>query len=205
MPSETFNHLPLEKKQMIINAAKKEFSSVSYHEASINKIIKGASISRGSFYMYFKDKEDLYVTITKHECEEMIQKMVCKLNENKGDLFVTYKTIYTNLLEKVTNQESSSLQQNVLLNMNFKSDQLTFENMIKDHQKDVEEFLNAVDTSRLLLETKEELFDVVDMLNLLLIHSLVLIVKEKGNPTKVRMRYERQLDIIKQGVERKIV
>lgn len=202
MPSETFHHLHEEKKQMILNAAKKEFSSVSYHEASINKIIKEADISRGSFYMYFKDKEDLYVTITEHECKEMIRKMVDKLKENHGDLFFTYQKIYTNLYGKVTKEESSSLQKNVLLNMNFKSDQLIFEKMKNHHQKYVDEFLKAIDTSRLKIETKNELFDVVDMLNLLLIHSLVLIVKDKEVPEKVKQRYERQLGIIKQGVEK---
>ncbi|HPJ23615.1 MAG TPA: TetR family transcriptional regulator [Bacillota bacterium] len=59
MPTSTFINLPTEKKDKIINAAINEFSSVSFDKASINKIIKEAGISRGSFYMYFEDIYDL--------------------------------------------------------------------------------------------------------------------------------------------------
>ena len=48
-----------EKKQAILEAAVHEFSRVPYSSASINQIIKEADISRGSFYTYFEDKDDL--------------------------------------------------------------------------------------------------------------------------------------------------
>lgn len=59
MPSKTFENLSEEKKNRIIEASVKEFSMVPFEKTSINKIIKDAGISRGSFYMYFKDKYDL--------------------------------------------------------------------------------------------------------------------------------------------------
>ena len=59
MPSQTFFNLPEEKQKKIIDAAIDEFAEVPFAEASINKIIKTAEISRGSFYMYFDDKYDL--------------------------------------------------------------------------------------------------------------------------------------------------
>ena len=36
------------------------FQKKSYDDASINQMIQESDISRGSFYMYFHDKEDLY-------------------------------------------------------------------------------------------------------------------------------------------------
>ena len=48
-----------EKKRRILEAAFREFSRVPFREASINRIIKDAEISRGSFYTYFEDKTDL--------------------------------------------------------------------------------------------------------------------------------------------------
>ena len=59
MPSKTFLNLSEEKKERIISSAIKEFSRVPFEKTSINKIIKDAGISRGSFYMYFEDKYDL--------------------------------------------------------------------------------------------------------------------------------------------------
>ena len=60
VPKETFLNLAQPKRDKIINAAIKEFSRVTIGEASIENIISEAKIPRGSFYQYFKDKEDAY-------------------------------------------------------------------------------------------------------------------------------------------------
>lgn len=59
MPKETFFKLAEEKKEKIINAAKKEFKRVPLEQASIKNIVEDAGIARGSFYQYFDSKEDL--------------------------------------------------------------------------------------------------------------------------------------------------
>lgn len=59
MPTQTYLNLSKEKQEKIIMAALKEFSSVPFEKVSINRIIKDAEISRGSFYMYFEDIYDL--------------------------------------------------------------------------------------------------------------------------------------------------
>lgn len=59
MPTSTFMNLPDSKRQKIISAAIQEFSMYSFDKVSINRIIKEAGISRGSFYMYFQDIYDL--------------------------------------------------------------------------------------------------------------------------------------------------
>lgn len=60
MPKETFYNLPEDKRQKIFAAAVQEFSTQRFSEASINQVIKAAGIPRGSFYQYFRDKEDLF-------------------------------------------------------------------------------------------------------------------------------------------------
>ncbi|MGI6028020.1 MAG: TetR/AcrR family transcriptional regulator [Candidatus Heteroscillospira sp.] len=59
MPTGTFFRLPEEKKQRLIEAAWREFTRTKLTETSINRIIQDAGIPRGSFYQYFKDKDDL--------------------------------------------------------------------------------------------------------------------------------------------------
>ena len=59
MATERFEKLSDDKKSRILTAAREEFARVPYEEASINQIIKNAGISRGSFYTYFEDKNDL--------------------------------------------------------------------------------------------------------------------------------------------------
>ncbi|MCF7924330.1 MAG: TetR/AcrR family transcriptional regulator [Candidatus Izimaplasma sp.] len=61
MPTDTFYNLNKEKKDRILNAAIFEFSNKIYEQVNLSDIIKKAKIPRGSFYQYFKDKEDLYL------------------------------------------------------------------------------------------------------------------------------------------------
>ena len=86
MPSKTFLNLSEKKRNMIIQAAIKELASVPFAETSINKIVKDAGISRGSFYMYFEDKYDLtlyLIEITKAYLLEEAKKINMSVS---GDL-----------------------------------------------------------------------------------------------------------------------
>lgn len=69
MPKKTFYNLSREKRERILEASSDEFSSNSYEVASINRIVKGADIAKGSFYQYFENKEDIYRYVVKM-CEE---------------------------------------------------------------------------------------------------------------------------------------
>ena len=59
MPTSTFFRLPEEKRERLMDAAWAEFTSTSFTDASINRIIHSARIPLGSFYQYFQYKEDL--------------------------------------------------------------------------------------------------------------------------------------------------
>lgn len=72
MPTVTFEHLPQEKKDRIIEAAINEFADYHFANASINRIVKAAKIPRGSFYQYFSDKEDLYLLIMNKIAKEKL-------------------------------------------------------------------------------------------------------------------------------------
>ena len=59
----TFLKLPDKKRLSILNAAAEIFASEGYHHASISDICKNAGISNGALYKYFKNKEDLFLSI----------------------------------------------------------------------------------------------------------------------------------------------
>lgn len=78
MPKDTFFNLPEEKRSRIVNSAILEFSKVHYKKVTIDSIVNGAEIPKGSFYQYFKNKDDLYTYVfsqignkKKHVLEEM--------------------------------------------------------------------------------------------------------------------------------------
>lgn len=59
MPTPRFYRLNENKRMQIITAAAAEFAGKPMEKVSINRVIFGAGISRGSFYTYFYDKKDL--------------------------------------------------------------------------------------------------------------------------------------------------
>lgn len=58
-----FTKLPVAQQQSIVQAALDEFASRGFHDASLNRVIHAAGISKGSMYYYFDGKEDLYAYV----------------------------------------------------------------------------------------------------------------------------------------------
>jgi AcrR family transcriptional regulator len=61
MPKQTFLNLPEEKQNTIISAAIEEFAEYGLENASTNRIVANSGISKGSFYQYFEDKQDVFM------------------------------------------------------------------------------------------------------------------------------------------------
>ncbi len=70
MPKQTFLNLPDEKRKIIVDAAIDEFAEHGLENASTNRIVANSGISKGSFYQYFEDKQDVFmylITVLEHE------------------------------------------------------------------------------------------------------------------------------------------
>ena len=130
MPSSTFLNLPAEKQEKLLEAATREFSHRPFNEASINQIIKEAGIPRGSFYMYFQDKEDLFRYLLKGYVDQLFMLLEEFLLRNGGDIFQALLDLYDYVQAKIDNQHlgeigamtgiircNSGMQKNGLLEM----------------------------------------------------------------------------------------
>ncbi len=51
------------KRQLILNTAAKVFAINGYHNTAVKDIVDAAAVSVGSFYFYFKSKEDLFTEL----------------------------------------------------------------------------------------------------------------------------------------------
>lgn len=94
MPSATFFNLPQAKRERLMSAARAEFCRAPYTETSINRMIRGAGIPRGSFYMYFDGKEDLFRYLMRTYGERLEGLILRLLEENGGDLFAAFLDLF---------------------------------------------------------------------------------------------------------------
>ncbi len=70
-----FAKLPAAQQQRILAAALEEFATHGFHDASLNRVIETAGLSKGSMYYYFTGKEDLYAHVARRELEQLLARV----------------------------------------------------------------------------------------------------------------------------------
>ena len=60
-----------EKKERIISAAENLFASRRYHEVKLDEVAKAAKVGKGTIYLYFKDKDDLFFQAATFRFDQM--------------------------------------------------------------------------------------------------------------------------------------
>jgi|SRR5690625_4723966 len=87
-------NLEPERRNVILNAALKEFSMKGFEDASTNVIAKEARISKGLMFHYINSKKDLFLFLYDY-CTEMINKEYLDLmNFNQKDIFERLRQSY---------------------------------------------------------------------------------------------------------------
>lgn len=70
-----FTKLAAHQQQAIVQAALDEFATHGFHDASLNRVIDAAGISKGSMYYYFDGKEDLYAYVAQRGLAELFEQV----------------------------------------------------------------------------------------------------------------------------------
>ncbi len=92
-------NLESKRRDAILNAALKEFSTKGFDEASTNVIAKEAGISKGLMFHYVNSKKDLFLFLYDY-CTDMINKEYFDLmNFNEKDIFERLRQSYLLQLE----------------------------------------------------------------------------------------------------------
>lgn len=81
MPRPRFQRLSTQKRARIVEAAAREFAAHGYHDASLNRILQEASISKGAAYYYFDDKADLFATTVAYYANDLMQAVISDLEQ----------------------------------------------------------------------------------------------------------------------------
>lgn len=227
MPTERFYHLPEEKKQLIREAAIKEFCRVPLEKASINKIVRNAKISRGSFYTYFQDKED----VLEYIFEDVILQLqsICKevLVKSGGDLWELPPNLLEHTIELCQRNRLFALTQSVngghtlisILDKKvcaapccpvFQEDDdgrcqakttQTKQEVIQDRmQLFLKELYVLTDTSRLKISSLQEFQTVFSTCAMILVGAIGEIYQKKDDIGAVKEMFNKRLDYLKYGV-----
>lgn len=69
------------RRDDFIRAAGRLFARHGYHETSMEDIAREAEYATGTIYRYFKDKEDLYITLMEKQCQCLLEELRCRIKE----------------------------------------------------------------------------------------------------------------------------
>lgn len=86
-----FKGLSDEKQKLILEVCIDEFSTHGYMNASTNRIVKNAGISKGSLFNYFGTKKELFLYIVDHSIEQFSRLSVSETPVQSDDLFERLK------------------------------------------------------------------------------------------------------------------
>jgi len=73
MPRPRFYNLSEADRGRLLGVALKEFESHGFADASLNRILAAARVSKGAYYYYFDDKEDLFATVIEHVLDDALR------------------------------------------------------------------------------------------------------------------------------------
>ena len=199
MPSSTFLNLPAEKQEKLLEAATREFSHRPFNEASINQIIKEAGIPRGSFYMYFQDKEELFRYLLKGYVDQLFMLLEEFLLRAQGDIFQALLDLYDFVQAKTDQLDlgeigamisiircNSGMQKNSLLEM-------------LDPEVILRRLGDAVNPDLLDLRQDRDLGDVLGAL-LVVAAPMIYTGLQAGGDPALRDRLENILNIFRRGM-----
>ena len=202
MPKSTFYNLPETKRKRILEAGKYEFSNTSLKLASVNRIIKRAKISKGSFYQYFINKEEFYWYIIKKQIKRNISMYDELLIKYDGDIFKVEETQFEEMLKLLKDYRTNGLVRNLFLysyhdikQKVFDQDEVNFTLMYQiyiEHKK--EEYK---------VDTLEEFTAFFDMLRTLANAAVTGVIMNAYSDEFAKDLYDKQISYIKNGLIKK--
>lgn len=201
MPSNTYNNLSKEKKEKLIKAAIKEFSSVPYNKASINNIISKAGISRGSFYMYFENKEELFQYILYSHKEKFDEIIKISLITSSGDLKTSFIKIFDYIIDYISEEDNDFFKQ-VFLNLNYQNKQYIVPEKFGRKNK-TKEFEKYIDKKKLVLSSNITLDDIFEIYISILIPGIIKYILKDTDLSIIRKNFNKKINLLCFGIYRK--
>jgi TetR/AcrR family fatty acid metabolism transcriptional regulator len=88
-----------DKRERIMNAAIASFAQQGYHQATIADVAREAGVAAGTIYLYFKNKDDLLVSIFEDKVQGFIQEFHRRLSQEENAEVKLRKLVHLHLFE----------------------------------------------------------------------------------------------------------
>lgn len=86
------------KRRSILDAATRLFIDKSFAETAIDEVVQLAGVAKGTFYLYFRDKYDLFDQIVMHRTAEIFVESCRSLHGSAASLTAQFTALCDNII-----------------------------------------------------------------------------------------------------------
>ena len=122
----------IDVKEKIVDAALATFSKNGYDRTRMDDIAEAANVSKGTLYLYFKNKEELFFAISERNISELKEQLSTLLTKSE-DIISTAENFYENFRSNTsgTNVEKVFFEIIAESSRNLKLRRMLYEQRIK--------------------------------------------------------------------------
>ena len=204
MPSQTFFNLSEEKRERLIQGAMKEFVEVPLHKASVSNIIINAKISRGSFYQYFEDINDLYIYLLGLFYQNTNNLLQTCIQKKDGDFIDGLADFGNRYIKSIMTNKKVGFYKNMYLNMNYQLQTEMIKNQSNAEKRSTEKglqgILSKINFDTVSIEEEKEISDIIDFCINILNHTIIEGFYTAWSVSKTQETFQNRLNWIGQGV-----
>lgn len=196
MPKKAYYNLPADKRDRIAQAIIREFSQVPAARVSINRIICDARISRGSFYQYFEDKEDMVRFVLSVNRKQMLEVVDSLLAESQ-DVFQTMELLFDRIIDALAEDGAPGTFHNLYLSIGVGDPAMM------DEREDILALARRIGQGHIDIEDEQAvqyLLAGVDILYSIFKSSMLLLCNEPHSAAEVRAGFLCKMDILKRAM-----
>lgn len=199
LPTQTFFRLPTEKRERLLRAIRTELVRVPFDEASINRIVRDADISRGSYYQYFRDREDLRGYLLENYGARLSDALTDALDGSGGDLFTALLAAFDCVAAFWHEPENRAMCGHLMASLR-PQEPLSVRSMADAGC--LSALLSHVDLTRLTCDSQEGLMDLLEILFVQFRYTLAELFSGTSDEQTLRARWAARLAILKRGMEK---
>lgn len=202
MPTDVFFRLTPVKQQHIIEAIKEEIARVPFQEFSIYNVVRSCGISRGSFYQYFANKEDIMIYLISSYNRDILDKFMQSLKEHDGDFFIALEDGYRFMVRMLCYKESKAYRKHLFCNAEF------YEKLWTDHNFSVEKYpvflevLHLINMDKLNLDDQEELQILIEICMASVVKECINLLMINETEEIACERFMKKLKLLKKAYQK---
>src|SRR5882762_5053310 len=87
------------KRQLIAATAAKLFATRPYHKVKLDDVAAAAGVGKGTLYIYFKSKEDLYFWLIYDAFSQVVEKLETRLGHGELPAMQSLRLIVAELVK----------------------------------------------------------------------------------------------------------